>query len=207
MDLQPDMFAISSLVGSVAFALSGFLAGVRHRLDIMGIFIVAMLTANGGGAIRDVLVGRTPLVLADPQAFYLVIGVIVLAALLKAYRQETLEKNMLFVLSDAIGLVAFSVTGTLVGIDAGLSFFGVMVLAFITASGGGMIRDIMVNTVPSILSSDFYGSVALLLALALYLLHQFGMMDNLSIAIAFFVALGLRLLAYYRGWHLPRINV
>ena len=64
MEMQiPDMFFIASFVGSIAFALSGYFMGVKQKLDMMGIFIVAMLTANGGGAMRDVLVGRTPNIL------------------------------------------------------------------------------------------------------------------------------------------------
>ena len=202
-----DIFFISSTIGSVAFALSGFIAGVHHRLDVMGIFIVSMLTANGGGAVRDVLVGRTPAVLTDPSAFYLVCAVIGGALLLRMHEKIHVEKNVWFVLSDAVGLVAFSLTGTLVGIEAGLSMFGVMVLGFITAAGGGIIRDMLLNRVPSILSSDFYGSVALLMAVIVYGIHWLGWQQDWLIILVFFLLLAMRIFAYYKQWKLPHIRL
>src|SRR5258708_4506196 len=118
-----EIFTLASFLGSIAFALSGFLAGVRKQLDLMGIFIVTMLTANGGGALRDVLVGQTPKVLLDASAFILVCMVLGCAMLLRLHRFANLERHWLFVVSDAVGLVAFSLTGTLVGIAAGLPIF------------------------------------------------------------------------------------
>ena len=201
-----DVFSIASFIGSVAFALSGFFAGVRHKLDFMGIFIVSMLTANGGGAIRDVLVGRTPNVLKDINAFYLVCAVIALAWVFKLYRFATLERSAWFVMSDAVGLVAFGLTGAIIGIEADLTIFGVMVLSFLTASGGGIIRDLMVNQVPSILNSDFYGSVAILIALSLYALEQFEMRSETNMIIVLLIALIIRLIAWRKAWQLPRAN-
>ena len=203
---MPDIMLIASLAGSIAFALSGYLIGVKHRLDIMGIFIVAMLTANGGGAVRDVLVGRTPAVLTDINAFYLVCGVIAIAWIFKLHRHDQLEGNKWFVTSDAIGLAAFGLTGAIVGIESGLSIFGVMVLSFVTASGGGIIRDLMVNRVPAILSSDFYGSVAILIALSVYALEYLGLRNDINMAGVLIGALMLRLIAQHKGWKLPRIQ-
>ncbi len=202
-----DIFFLASLIGTVAFALSGFLVGVRKELDLMGVFILSMLTANGGGAVRDTLVGRLPGVLTDISAFLTVVGVIAIAMLLRLHKHKQLEKSRLFILSDSMGLAAFSVTGALVGIEEGLSIFGVMVLAFLTASGGGIIRDLMVNEVPSVLSSDFYGSIAILMGAMLYGLHELGMDSNLTVLLVFGVALILRLIAYYLGWRLPRMSM
>ncbi len=201
-----DIFSLASIIGTIAFALSGFMVGVRKDLDIMGIFILSMLTANGGGAVRDVLVGRLPNVLTDIYAFIIVVGVIFGALLLRLHRRPTFEKSHIFVLSDSLGLVAFSVTGTLVGIEAGLSIFGVMVLAFITASGGGIIRDLMVNEVPSVLSSDFYGTIAILLGAVMYMLHHTPYYNDTALTMLFVAALAVRLTAYYFGWKLPRIT-
>ena len=201
-----DIFIVASWLGGIAFALSGFLVGIRHRLDIMGIFIVSMLTANGGGAVRDLLVNRTPAVLLDSSSFYMVLGVMAVAYLFKVHRNEHLEKSHLFVVSDSLGLVAFSVTGALVGVEAGLSIFGVMVLSFITAAGGGIIRDLLVNEVPAILSSDFYGTIALLLGASIFLLDLFEFNTNMNVTILFVAALLLRMTAYMKKWKLPRIT-
>ncbi|MCI5048866.1 MAG: trimeric intracellular cation channel family protein [Rickettsiales bacterium] len=203
----PDIMMLSSYVGGVAFALSGFLIGVRHQLDVMGIFIVSMLTANGGGAVRDVLIGRTPTVLTDMSGFLLVVCVIFVAWVFKLHKKDSLEDSRWFVTSDAIGLAAFSLTGAVVGIGAGLSIFGVMVLSFVTASGGGIIRDLMVNRVPSILSSDFYGTIAIIIALATYVLEITGNRTDLSMAALLVGALSLRLVAQCKGWQLPRIKI
>ena len=201
-----DVFFLASVVGTIAFAFSGFLAGVQKKLDVMGVFILSMLTANGGGALRDVLVNKTPGVLTDLSGFYMVFGVCVLSYALRLSRYATVENSRMFVLSDALGLVAFSLTGALVGVEAGLSVFGVMVLAFLTASGGGIIRDLMVNEVPAILSSDFYGTVALAVGLAIYWLEYAGIRDERTTLLVFVLALLLRILAYLRNWRLPHVK-
>lgn len=202
-----DIFFIASLLGSVAFTLSGFIAGVRNNLDIMGVFIVAFLTANGGGILRDVLIGQTPLVLQDLMVIIPVIITFILGLFLHRANYMEFERKSVFILSDSIGLAAFSLTGTLVGLDAGLSLFGVCLLSFITATGGGIIRDLLVNEVPTILKSDFYGSVAIVVALVVYALHHFGFESDLSILGVFAAALMLRLFAHYKGWHLPQLKL
>lgn len=201
-----DIFFLASFIGTIAFAFSGFLVGVHKKMDLMGIFILSMLTANGGGALRDILLNKTPSVLTDLSGFYMVLCVFILAFVFRLHRYAIVEKSRLFVLSDALGLAAFSVTGALAAVDASLSIFGVMVLAFITASGGGIIRDLLVNEMPSVLSSDFYGTVSILIGLGIYALHQTGLDNNLNISLLFVAALILRLLAYLRGWKLPRMR-
>ncbi len=204
--MELDIIVISNLIGSIAFALSGFLAGVRKHLDAMGIFIVSMLTANGGGALRDVLINKVPLVLQDSTPFLLSVAVIFAGWLFGLHRRANMEQHRIFVLCDAIGLVAFALTGTMAGLAAGLPVFGVTVLAFLTAAGGGMLRDVLVGDVPSILKSDFYGTVAILVALVMCGLDRLQMLDEAAIAVVAGTALCLRLLAYAKGWQLPRLN-
>ncbi|MDG1286581.1 MAG: TRIC cation channel family protein [Rickettsiales bacterium] len=201
-----DIFVIASFIGTVAFALSGFLIGASKKMDWMGVFILAMLTANGGGVIRDVLVNQTPKLLTDLSGFFIVVVVFIVALVFKLGRSAKIEKSRLFVLSDALGLVAFSMTGALVGVEAELNAFGVVVLAFITAAGGGIIRDVLVNEVPALFSSDFYGSVAILAGLGVYFLHYFNVANNLTLAALLAGALALRLCAYVFKWKLPRIS-
>lgn len=202
-----DVVSLAGLVGAVAFGLSGFLAAARKELDILGIFIITLMTANGGGVLRDVLVGRIPILLQSSTPFFIAIGVFLLGWLLRLDRKDALERNKLFVLCDAVGLVAFSVTGAMVGIEFGLPLFGVMALSFLTATGGGIIRDIMLGEIPFVLNSDFYGSVSLIIALALYGLHATGYLTEIATGIVLASALALRLLAYARGWHVPRLQL
>ena len=126
--------------------------------------------------------------------------------MLKLHKKSTIEQASWFIISDAIGLVAFGLTGAVVGIEEGLSIFGIMVLAFLTASGGGVIRDLMVNQVPAILNSDFYGSVAILIAISLYILEIFGMRNDATMGVVLVIALILRIVAWQQKWHLPRIK-
>lgn len=200
-----DVFFFISLIGSAAFALSGYLVGARKGLDIMGLFIVAMLTANGGGALRDVLLGNTPAVLSDIYAFMLVCAVLLLAGLFKIHRHERINQKISFIFSDSAGLVAFAITGALMGIEAGLSLFGVMVLGFVTATGGGILRDILVNDMPVLLKSDIYGSVALGVAALLFALDKAGMTGPIWIGLVFALGLTVRLAAYHFGWRLPAV--
>jgi uncharacterized membrane protein YeiH len=200
------VFSLADIVGTIAFAMSGFLIGVRKNLDIMGIFIVAMMTSTGGGVIRDVLIGRTPLVLVNPNLFYTVTIIFLLSMVMKIYKYSDLEARKWFVLSDSMGLVSFGITGSLAAIQYDLNLFGVMVLAFVTAAGGGIIRDMMVNELPAILKSDFYGTVALVVAIITYGMNMFGYLTNQNMLLLFFGALALRLYAYHKGWGLPGIK-
>ena len=204
--MLPEPFVPLSLIGSAAFALSGYVVGVRKGLDIMGVFIVAMLTANGGGALRDVLLGQTPSVLRDVWAFWLVCGVLVCAAGWQRYEGANFAEHSWFVISDSIGLVAFAMTGALMALEAKLSCFGVMVIAFITATGGGIIRDMLVGDMPTLLKSDIYGSIALMVAAGLYGLGLVDLLSTHSLIAVFIVAMAVRLTAHYRRWRLPRIG-
>jgi len=202
----PHVFEIASIIGGMAFALSGFLVGARKNMDIMGIFILAFLTANGGGVLRDVLVDRTPAIMDSTLPFWLTAGTMVFAMLLRLHNSATLERGRIFIISDAVGLVAFGITGALIGIEKELHFFGVVTLSFLTATGGGIARDVLVKEVPLVLHADFYGSVALFLGVAVYLLHETGLMNPVSLMIIFAAGLFLRLIAYKYSWKLPKLR-
>lgn len=205
--MDVDIFILASWIGGVAFALSGFTQGVYKQLDIMGVFILSFITANGGGIIRDVLIGRIPMALENPEAIYLVAITFLFGLLLYWRGLIDVQQRSIFVLSDAIGLVAFSLTGALAGIDAGLNIFGVAVLTFITATGGGIIRDVFVNEVPSVFKSDFYGTIALIVAFAVYGLHHYELESNEALLGVLGSALLLRLMAYRLKWRLPRLKL
>lgn len=201
------IFSLADWVGSTAFVLSGIFIGIRKKLDIMGIFVVSMLTANGGGAVRDVLIGRTPQVFDNAYAFYLVVIAMIATSLFNLHRDVNLERRRWFILSDSIGLIAFSITGTLIALEYQLNFFAVVVLSFLTATGGGILRDVLVKEVPVVLQpGSFYGSVTIIVAIALYMLTHYGFLNNISVLMVFVLALILRLVAYFKHWQLPVIN-
>ncbi len=204
LELDPLIFV--DILGIIAFTISGFLVGARNHLDILGLMIAAALTALGGGIVRDTILSVTPFAFTTLYPATALLIVVFLSFLFKIHRFDSLEKRWLFVISDTIGLVAFSITGALLALHAGYNFFGVIILSFITAMGGGVLRDILINQVPAILISDFYGSISVIVSLLLLLLHASDFLNQTSILIVAFFSIALRLLAYKQKWHLPKID-
>ncbi len=194
---------IADIIGIISFALSGFLIAVHYKLDILGIFISSFLTALGGGIIRDTIANKTPYVFDANLPIMLVIGTLVFSLVFKLHKITNFEGKMAFVISDAIGLSSFAITGSLIAIESDFNFLGVLMLAFLTAVGGGTLRDILINKVPSILVSEFYGTVAIIVGVITYILHLFAQINLFSLTLLFIFGVSLRLLAFYRKWNLP----
>ena len=197
---------IADIIGVICFALSGFLIAVHYKLDILGVFISSFLTALGGGMIRDVLADRTPYVFTTNLPVILVVATVLIALLFKLHKIDDLEGKTAFIISDAVGLVSFSITGSIVAIQNDFNFLGVLILAFLTAVGGGTIRDILINRVPSILVSEFYATVALIVATIIFTLELFELRNLFTMMIVFIFGVILRLLAYYKKWQLPTLS-
>jgi len=198
-----DVIQIADIIGIASFALSGFLIATRKELDLLGIILFSFLTALGGGIIRDTIINQVPISLKDPIPSIIVIFTIILVKVLNITQKTKLERLKVFIVSDAIGLVSFSITGSLAGIENNLNFFGVIILSLSTAIGGGVIRDILINEVPLILISGFYATVSVIVSILLYLINNFGYLNDMSILIIFLFGLFLRLYAYYKNWSLP----
>ena len=197
---------IADIIGIICFALSGFLIAVHYKLDILGVFISSFLTALGGGMIRDVLADRIPYVFTTNLPVILVVCTVLIALLFKLHKIADLEGKTTFIISDAIGLVSFSITGSIVAIQNEFNFLGVLILAFLTAVGGGTIRDILINRVPSILVSEFYATIALIIATSIFILEIFELRNLFTLTIVFVCGVLLRLLAYYKNWCLPTLS-
>ena len=203
---MPEYFIFADIIGITAFALSGFLIAIKNDLDILGILIASTLTALGGGIIRDAILSSAPFAFTSFYPALTLIGTVLFAFIFKIYKKASIERKLLFVVSDTIGLVAFSITGALLAINADYNFFGIVILSFITAVGGGVTRDIMINQVPTVLISDFYGSIAVIVALVLGMLSFFNAINEFSILATALLSIALRLLAYNKGWHLPKLS-
>ena len=197
---------IADIVGIICFALSGFLISVHYKLDILGVFISSFLTALGGGMIRDVLADRTPYVFTTNLPVILVVATVAITLLFKLHKIADLEGKTAFIISDAVGLVSFSITGSIVAIQNDFNFLGVLILAFLTAVGGGTIRDILINRVPSILVSEFYATVALIVASIIFVLELLHLRSLPTLTLVFIFGVVLRILAYYKKWHLPTLS-
>lgn len=197
------MFEIAEYIGTIAFAMSGFFVAARVKLDLLGALVATFLTALGGGVLRDITVGRVPFTFSHNYPALIVLSVLILLIIFKFHKRNSIENRPLFILSDSIGLISFSITGTLVAMEYHFNLAGVLAMAFITAVGGGIARDVIINEVPFVLKTGFYGTIALLIGLSLYILNTFDLVSATSISIIFLFSLSLRIIAYYKSWSIP----
>ena len=203
---MPEFFIVADIIGIIAFSISGFLIAIKNDLDILGILIASALTALGGGIIRDAILSSAPFAFTSLYPAMTLLTTILIAYIFKLYKKPSLERKWMFVVSDTIGLVAFSITGAILAINAEYNFFGIVILSFITAVGGGVTRDIMINEVPTVLISDFYGSIAVMVALMLGVVELFDMLNEISIISIAIFSITLRIVAYKKEWHLPKLS-
>ena len=200
-----DPFFIADIIGIVFFAISGALVATRTKLDLLGLLIAGNLTALGGGVIRDIILDRSPISFHAIYPSLIVLVTLIFFIYYRWHHHDELEHKIYFVFSDTLGLVAFSVAGALLALDAGLNLFGVVVLSFITAVGGGVLRDVMINEVPAVLITDFYGSIAILTAILLFILKEIDLLNPISTLSVAIFTVATRLLAVKYKWKLPTL--
>jgi uncharacterized membrane protein YeiH len=170
---------ILDLVGTFAFALNGALTALRAaQLDIVGVVTLGMITAVGGGTIRDVLLNRLPPATFVDWRYYSVAAAGGLIAFLLGRHLERL--NTPITVLDAVGLALFAVTGATTAQRLGFGPTQAIIAGTITAVGGGTIRDVLVRQVPSVLSSGFYAIPALIGATAVVVADLLGANESLS---------------------------
>ena len=189
------------LVGTFVFALSGGMRGVRHRLDVFGVFVLSFAAGNAGGITRDLLIGAVPpAAIAD----WRYIGVSLLAGLATFLGHSTVRRWKSSVLVfDAAGLGLFAVSGALKALAFGLNPVAAVLLGMLTGIGGGMLRDVLVAEIPTVLRAELY-AVAALAGAAVVVGGALLRLPSIPLAIAGAVlCFGLRLLAIWRGWGLP----
>ncbi|QZY00972.1 trimeric intracellular cation channel family protein [Halobaculum rubrum] len=197
-----------NLVGLLAFAVAGSLKGADADLDPFGVATLGVLTALGGGTIRDVLVGRVPAALRSTGDVLVVlagVGVGLLVAWALSGGTGRVRDHPAFLVADAVGLAAFAASGAAVGADAGLSAFGIVVTATLTGVGGGSLSDLLLARVPVVLREDVYATPALLGGVAYVVAAAVGVRGataTLGVAVGVFA---LRVVAVRRGWSLPRV--
>jgi len=197
------MFEIAEYVGIIAFTMSGFFVAVRAKLDLLGVLIATFLTALGGGIIRDIAVDKVPFTFTHNYPALIVVVVLLLLIITKFHKRNSIENKPLFIISDSIGLISFSISGALIAIEHHFNLAGVIAMAFTTAVGGGIARDVIINEVPFVLKTGFYGTISLLIGAILYFLNTFEKISFLSISILFIISFILRLVAYYKKWSIP----
>lgn len=182
MDTQPPLLFALDLTGTFVFGLNGALTALRAtHLDVVGVVTLGMMTALGGGVIRDVLIGAIPpATFVDWPYFILAVG----GALIAFALNHVLSRwEMSITALDAIGLSVFAVIGTMKALAYGLGVAPAALLGVITAVGGGTIRDALVGQVPTVLRSELYAIPALIAALLTVLIIRLDVY-NLATALA-----------------------
>jgi uncharacterized membrane protein YeiH len=188
-------------VGTSVFALSGGMAGVRHRLDVFGVLVLAFAAGNAGGITRDLLIGAVP---PSAIADWRFVAVSLLAGGVTFWWYRTVQRLQDAVLVfDAAGLAVFAVSGALKALAFGLNPVAAVLLGMLTGIGGGMLRDVLVAEVPTVLRAELY-AVAALAGAAVVVGGQLLGLPSIPLAIAGAgLCFGLRMVALRRGWQLP----
>jgi uncharacterized membrane protein YeiH len=201
---SPSVQHALDLVGIFVFAISGALLAVRKNFDVFGIAVLAEVTALGGGLIRDVVIG------AVPPAAFVDLGYFItplFAALLVFFLHPEVERTQLAVnVFDAAGLGLFCVTGTTKAYDYGLGLTSSAALGVATAVGGGVLRDMIANEVPSLVrwDRDLYAVPAIVGSAMVALCINYDMVNAFTSTLAVITAFVLRLLALRYHWRAPR---
>ncbi len=189
------------LLGTAAFAASGALAGVQRKMDLLGVVVLALVTAVGGGTIRDLLLGAVP-----PFCFkdenYLYLSIVV--ALLIFYFHHSLDfvhRPLLYF--DALGLGTFLVIGTGKALKYDAGFLVAVMMGVMTATAGGVVRDVLSDQVPFILQKEIYATACVFGGILYYILYRFGMNESLTAVISALVVVVIRVIAIHRHWSLP----
>ncbi|GGU99401.1 trimeric intracellular cation channel family protein [Streptomyces spectabilis] len=201
---SPSVQHALDIAGIFVFAISGALLAVRKNFDVFGIAVLAEVTALGGGLFRDLVIGAVPPAAFTDLGYFLTP---LLAALLVFFLHPVVERTQLAVnIFDAAGLGLFCVTGTTKAYDYGLGLTASATLGLATAVGGGVLRDIVANEVPSLVrwDRDLYAVPAIVGAAIVALCLRYDALNGFTTGLAIVTAFVLRLLAMRYHWRAPR---
>ena len=214
MDIQGTITYIMEMMGTIAFAASGAMVGVRKRMDVFGVCVLGFVTAVGGGMVRDIILGITPPnVFVNPD--YALVAVITsLIVFVAIYMKRDVmdgkfkiiyDKSMLIM--DTIGLAIFTVVGVNIGIQQGYveKIFLLTFAGTITGVGGGLMRDVMAGEKPYIFVKHIYASASVVGSIiCVYMYRAFGTVISMIVSSA--AILMIRYMAAHYHWNLPHIE-
>lgn len=195
------LFQAFDLGGTFVFAISGAIAGVRHRLDLFGVLVLSFAAATFGGMARDVLIGAVPPVSIQDWR-YLAVSLLAGTITFSFYSEVTRFRNALLIY-DAAGLGLFAVTGATKALAYQLDPVPAALLGMVTGIGGGVIRDVLVSEVPAVFRTEVYAVAALIGASVVVIGSLSGLPPAPVAAVGAFLCFLIRLLAIRRGWHFP----
>ncbi|MGC1204321.1 MAG: trimeric intracellular cation channel family protein [Flavobacteriaceae bacterium] len=187
------MFYTIDILGTIAFAISGVLVAINKKMDLFGILIIAFVTAVGGGTLRDLMIGATPVSwMKDITYTYVIFASAVFAIIFRTKINYLRTSLFLF---DTIGIGLYTLVGIEKGINAELHPIISIALGTMTASFGGVIRDISCNEIPVIFRKEIYATACILGGITYFLLRELPIESNLVFVIAGVVVITTRLLA------------
>jgi uncharacterized membrane protein YeiH len=186
-----SLFSAFDLLGTVAFAISGALAAMTRKLDLFGIFIVAFVTATGGGTVRDILIGNNPVMWMENTFYIYLISIITFLAII--FRRKIIHLKRSLFLFDTIGLGVFTITGVEAGIENGLSPIISIALGAITGTFGGVIRDILCNEIPVIFRKEIYATACIIGGLGYVILYDLGVNNDIIYVVTSLIVISIRL--------------
>jgi uncharacterized membrane protein YeiH len=205
--MQTDLLlSITEIVATLAFGVSGILLAARYRLDVVGVTVVALLSAFGGGTLRDILLDQRPFFWMSHSEwvlFFLLVSPLSVY-FLKKQHQSTLSKIIEF--PDTLGLALFTLLGIQAALNLHTNWIVAVLMGVVTSSFGGVLAEICCQKIPSIFNNHRpYATISLAGGL-LFLgsLEWVGLPRSISFGIAFVAMVVLRLLSHYQGWHLPK---
>ena len=208
-----EVMFVLELIGAAAFAVSGAMVAIEKKADIFGVLFLAVTTALGGGVIRDVLIGRIPPVMFVSYWYLLISVAAALAVFIDAYLRSEKYKLHLDKLDavnnifDAIGLAVFTVSGMNAAMPVSDNIILVLFVGMCTGVGGGMLRDVMTNTMPKVLRKRVYAVASLLGGGLYYAMYALGANQLASIGCGMLLIFALRLFATIYKWNLPSVKL
>ncbi len=210
-----DIMIFMEILGTIAFSISGAIEAMKKKMDLLGVLVLGLVTAVGGGIVRDIIIGHLPPAsFRDPANVLLALTTALIAffvGMLLSNRKTSLHSalwNQVLLLSDAFGLGAFTVLG-IQGVQAQTDYEGTAILLFvgvITGVGGGLLRDIFAGNVPYIFRKHVYATASIAGACAYLLLQKTGHQGFAAI-VSMLIVVMLRLLAAHYQWNLPHVEL
>lgn len=196
-------YTVIDILGTIAFAISGVLVAMEKRLDFFGVVIIAFVTSIGGGTLRDLLIGNTPVVWMRDATYVITILTTVVLAILFVKQLKYFRKSLF--LFDTIGIGLYTLIGVEKGLDAGLLPVICIALGTITASFGGVLRDILCNEIPVIFRKEVYATICIFGGGIYFLLIQFPMNNTYAYSAAILSIIAMRILVVKFKVSLPNI--
>ena len=197
------LYQTIDILGTVAFAISGVLVAMEKRLDLFGVLIIAFVTSIGGGTLRDLLIGNTPVVWMRDLTYVTTIFITVVFAIIFVNQLKYLRKSLF--LFDTIGIGLYTMLGVEKGLEAELLPIMCIFLGTMTACFGGVIRDILCNEIPVIFRKEIYATACILGGASYFLFMMLSLKESYAYIAAILVVITLRLMAVRFGISLPNI--